>query len=171
MDTVLLKQLVNQGLSSYKIAKKLGLSQSYVYKRITKLGLKTDPYKYKGDCPNCTKRLVSGQKKYCSNQCQREYEFKLVEKNISTETSPRLLKKYLIKRDNRCSVCSMPAEWEFKPIVLILDHIDGHSENNELDNLRLICPNCDSQLSTFKGRNTGNGRHSRRQRYKEGKSY
>ena len=40
-----------------------------------------------------------------------------------------------------------------------------------LDNLRLVCPNCDSQLPTFKGRNTGNGRYYRRQRYKAGKSY
>jgi hypothetical protein len=38
------------------------------------------------------------------------------------------------------------------------------------ENLRLICPNCDSQLPTFKMRNRGRGRHSRRQRYADGKS-
>jgi hypothetical protein len=58
-----------------------------------------------------------------------------------------------------------------RPLVLVLDHIDGNSENNRRDNLRLVCPNCDSQLPTFKMRNKGKGRYSRRQRYAEGRSY
>lgn len=57
------------------------------------------------------------------------------------------------------------------PLTLILDHIDGNPENNRRDNLRLICPNCDSQLPTYKSRNRGNGRAFRRQRYADGKSY
>lgn len=52
-----------------------------------------------------------------------------------------------------------------------MDHIDGNSENNDLDNLRLICCNCDAQTSTYKAKNIGKGRHYRRQRYAEGKSY
>ena len=40
----------------------------------------------------------------------------------------------------------------------IIDHIDGDASNNMPDNFRLVCPNCDSQLPTFKARNTGNGR-------------
>ena len=39
------------------------------------------------------------------------------------------------------------------------------------ENLRLVCPNCDSQLPTYKSRNRGSGRHSRRQRYRDGQSY
>ena len=54
---------------------------------------------------------------------------------------------------------------------LVIDHIDGNSENNNLSNLRVICPNCDSLTSTYKGLNKGNGRAYRRKRYKEGKSY
>lgn len=57
------------------------------------------------------------------------------------------------------------------PLALVLDHIDGNPDNNHRDNLRLVCPNCDSQLPTFKSRNRGNGRSFRRQRYHEGKSY
>lgn len=61
--------------------------------------------------------------------------------------------------------------WNNKDIVLILDHIDGNPDNNNPSNLRLVCPNCDSQLPTFKSKNKGNGRAYRRLRYKEGKSY
>jgi hypothetical protein len=61
--------------------------------------------------------------------------------------------------------------WEGKLLGTILDHIDGNPSNNNRDNVRLICPNCDSQLPTYKGRNRGNGRYERRKRYQEGKSY
>lgn len=54
---------------------------------------------------------------------------------------------------------------------LVLDHIDGHSENGQLTNLRIICNNCDALTDTYKGKNRGNGRAKRRERYKEGKSY
>jgi hypothetical protein len=67
-------------------------------------------------------------------------------------------------------VCSIET-WNDKPIVLELEHKDGNSENNRPENLCLICPNCHSQTETFKGKNKGNGRHVRRTRYKEGKSF
>jgi len=45
-----------------------------------------------------------------------------------------------------------------QPVPLVLDHIDGHFENNNEENLRLVCGNCDMQLSTYKSKNIGNGR-------------
>ena len=54
---------------------------------------------------------------------------------------------------------------------LVLDHIDGHASNWRLKNLRLVCHNCDAQLPTYKGKNRGNGRHLRRERYAAGKSF
>jgi len=70
-----------------------------------------------------------------------------------------------------CALCTNAAEWNGLPLALVLDHIDGNADNNGRDNLRLICPNCDSQLPTFKSRNRGSGRAWRRQRYADGKSY
>lgn len=84
---------------------------------------------------------------------------------------PKTIKKYLFVRDgNTCSCCKI-SEWQGKSIVFDLEHKDGNSDNNFEQNLCLLCPNCHSQTNTYKAKNRGNGRHSRRMRYAEGKSY
>ena len=46
------------------------------------------------------------------------------------------------------------------------NNIDGNSLNNEISNFRLVCPNCDAQLPTFKPKNIGNGRKYDREYHK-----
>lgn len=68
------------------------------------------------------------------------------------------IKKYLIEiREHKCEICGTK-KWMKQPVPLVLDHIDGHFENNNEENLRLVCGNCDMQLSTYKSKNIGNGR-------------
>ena len=62
----------------------------------------------------------------------------------------RILKEGLL--DERCSVCGMEALWNGKPLVLVLDHINGISNDHRMENLRFLCPNCNSQTETFAGR-------------------
>ena len=72
------------------------------------------------------------------------------------------IKKYLLglnKVEYKCSECGLDS-WNEKKIVLDLDHIDGDRFNNNLYNLRLLCPNCHSQTETYKGRGLSKGHRS-----------
>lgn len=70
------------------------------------------------------------------------------------KTNMKWVKKYIMdEQDGKCAICGMRAEWNEKPLVFILDHIDGKANNNNRENLRLVCPNCDSQLDTYKSKN------------------
>ena len=68
------------------------------------------------------------------------------------------LKKYLLAEDifkPTCSSCNL-SNWLTGSIPLELDHIDGDNSNNELSNLRLLCPNCHALTSTYRGKNKKN---------------
>ncbi len=120
-------------------------------------------------CEICDNQLKSDQKIYCSLECRnRSTELKIIN---SEHVGSKTVKRYLCKiRGARCEICGN-TKWMGDSIPLILDHIDGNSDNSALENFRLVCGNCDMQLPTYKGKNAGNGRHYRRKRYKEGKSY
>lgn len=64
----------------------------------------------------------------------------------------RLLDEKIL--ENKCSICGLQTSWNNQPIIMILDHINGIPNDNRLENLRLVCPNCNSQLATFAGKNT-----------------
>ncbi len=69
----------------------------------------------------------------------------------SNSLKKRILREKLIP--NICSICKMKPLWRNNTLILRLDHINGKTNDNRLSNLRLICPNCDSQLPTFCSRN------------------
>jgi len=54
--------------------------------------------------------------------------------------------------EHRCYKCSL-TRWLGVPISLELDHIDGNTMNNRLENLTLLCPNCHAQTPTYRGKN------------------
>jgi hypothetical protein len=59
-------------------------------------------------------------------------------------------------RGHRCENCGL-AEWIGQPISLEVHHLDGNSLNNELDNLKLLCPNCHALTENYRGKNINKG--------------
>ncbi|QOI71330.1 putative HNH homing endonuclease [Erwinia phage pEa_SNUABM_12] len=57
-------------------------------------------------------------------------------------------------KEEKCEICGNH-EWNGKTIPLELDHIDGDHYNNDLENLRIICPNCHAQTDSHAGKNVG----------------
>lgn len=118
------------------------------------------------NCKTCNKTFIpsSSNKVYCSLICHNNHYSNYIEKS-GTFLQPgcigggcnKPIRKYLIKKHgNLCMICGLNAnDWNSKPITLIVDHIDGDAYNYQVNNIRLVCPNCDSQLPTYKGRNKG----------------
>ena len=66
-----------------------------------------------------------------------------------------VLRRYVIKNNlipYKCAICGC-TEWQGKTLSLELDHINGINNDNRLENLRFLCPNCHSQTSTYGSRN------------------
>ena len=134
------------------------------------------------NCIECNKESefrVSKKNLFCSIICQQLNQHK----NYISEWKSGVrigagptgvsshIKRYLLdKQSNKCYSCGIDS-WNDKPITLEVEHIDGNSNNNKEENLVMICPNCHSQTATYKGANRGNGRHYRKVRYAEGKSF
>lgn len=122
----------------------------------------------------CGTIIKNTKSKFCSNQCfqnnklQKKYE-RMKNENIKI-IAHSLRVVLLYARGHKCEICKR-TEWENHTIPVVIDHIDGDHNNNKVDNLRVICCNCDALLPTYKGRNKGNGRAYRRERYKAGKTY
>jgi len=54
-------------------------------------------------------------------------------------------------KENKCEICGI-TDWNGIILNMQLDHIDGNPHNHLLSNLRMICPNCHSQTSTYCGK-------------------
>ena len=72
------------------------------------------------------------------------------------------IRKYIYdEQQGKCAVCGIHDIWNDKKLNFILDHIDGNAANNNRSNMLLICPNCDSQLDTYKSKNKNSARNFR----------
>lgn len=114
--------------------------------------------------------VIKNRNKFCSSQCFSDYQYiKYITQwktgiiNGSTKSDwksySRYIRRYLFEKyNNKCSRCGWGEENIYShSIPLEVEHIDGNSQNNSEENLTLLCPNCHSLTSTYRGLNKGNG--------------
>lgn len=120
-----------------------------------------------GKCLNCGKDVIlypSSKGKFCSHQCQKEYEYnEYIRKWKNGEVDgvsngysvSNHIRKYLFEKyNNSCQICG----WnEINPATgktpLQIHHIDGNCTNNSESNLQLLCPNHHSLTENYGSRN------------------
>ena len=120
----------------------------------------------------CCGEIIPNRNKYCSIKCQKEQQYldyikkwksgkqlgNRGEYQISMHIKTYLRRKY----NNQCARCGWRMVNEYTGIIpLEVEHIDGDYTNNKEENLILLCPNCHSLTSTYKGANLNKGRKSR----------
>ena len=138
-----LETLVKESDSLSEIFEKLNLCKTGPqYKK-----LKARLEELKIDTSHFKKHYVNGK------MISRPITFYLIQNSPSTSTSTikrRLIKEGLLK--NECHECKNTGQWNSKPLSLQLDHINGIRNDNRLENLRILCPNCHSQTHTYSGK-------------------
>jgi hypothetical protein len=142
----ILEKLVNSSNNFSEVTRKLGLKTFYgnrqtVKKYITLFNIDTKHF-----------RLTSTGN--CGKMNKIKLEDILVEnsKYIYTSDLKKKLYKYGLKL-RFCEICGQDENWKGKKLSLILDHINGINNDNRIENLRIVCPNCNSTLETHGGKN------------------
>ena len=169
------KYLFQDKLNYRQIGEIYGTSGVWIRRKALQLGIQlkiSESKKYY--CLNCDKEIkkMSKTPRYCNNKCQGDYKRKNnIEywlnnqdkfSNILINHSKSYIKYYLEgEQEKKCKICGCNSVWNNKPMVFVLDHIDGNASNNIKSNLRLICHNCDSQLPTYKSKNKNSARSGR----------
>lgn len=93
------------------------------------------------------------QSKSRKGKVKKTLEQLLVKNSIVNSTSFKQKLYEAGLKQRKCELCGQGEEWRGTKISLILDHIDGDHYNNELNNLRILCPNCNAGLDTHCGKN------------------
>jgi 5-methylcytosine-specific restriction endonuclease McrA len=136
--------LVKSSLNISEVLFKLGYTTkgnswgySQVKQRMTDLNLSGKDFR--GKSAISEKKVVDPDKLFCKGS-----------KHARTVLRKTIIRQQLLPY--KCSICGI-TEWNGKTLSLELDHINGENNDNRIENLRFLCPNCHSQTDTYGSRN------------------
>jgi hypothetical protein len=136
------KEIVSNGVSWTDIVRACGYrnigNRKTVQKRITQLNLDITHLYIPGTQGRVNKSHTDDDV-FCENS------------TVGTNCLRQRIKKKL-QWEHKCNVCGIE-EWQGQYLNLDVDHINGTNNDNRVENLRYICPNCHSQTDTFRGKN------------------
>lgn len=131
-------------------AKKLNMTFSSFKRKAIKLG-----------CYKTNQNWSKGKSILNDDRIKSKYTDSLFCENSHARRD--FIKGLIIKHnllDYRCSECDLNNIWNNRLLVLQLDHINGIRNDNRLENLRFLCPNCHSQTETWCSNTNGNALNS-----------
>ena len=139
--------LVKSSLNISEVLFKLGYTTvgnswgySQVKQRMQDLNLSGKDFRGKSTIADCNeKKEIDASKLLCEN----------------SKHARNILRSYILRNKllpYTCAICGI-TEWQGKTLSLELDHINGINNDNRIENLRFLCPNCHSQTTTYGAKN------------------
>lgn len=148
IDYTQLTEIVNSANSIVEILQKLGLNGFNGNHRTLKARCSKDNI----DLESVKKRGYAARISHLTKENRKDDNEVFCENSTYADNSS--IKQRLLKLgfEYKCSECPVTDTYNNKPISLQLDHINGVNNDNRLENLRFLCPNCHSQTETFSGK-------------------